>query len=217
MRTITSKPRKKPPRTGSTAMLRLMQNVAVVASLFLICTCSLYAQMEFKGTVASLFTDERLFKAGDLITVLVNERVQGQNRTQFRSQRGTNVEAEFGAGPGKVFGFLNPFSGGVETQNDFDSRVQNNKLLSFITEISVRVVRTDELGNLFLEGSKVVEMPDEKQVIFLTGVARNRDISPQNTISSTQIADLRLTMNAKGEAEEARRPTLFNRIFGWFF
>lgn len=217
MRTITSKPRKKPPRTGSTAMLRLMQNVAVVASLFLICTCSLYAQMEFKGAVASLFTDERLFKAGDLITVLVNERVQGQNRTQFRSQRGTNVEAEFGAGPGKVFGFLNPFSGGVETQNDFDSRVQNNKLMSVITEISVRVVRTDELGNLFLEGSKVVEMPDEKQVIVVTGVARSRDISPQNTINSSQVADLRLTMNAKGEAEEARRPTLFNRIFGWFF
>ena len=217
MRTITSKPRKKPPRTSSTAMPRLMQNVVVVAGLVLICTCSVFAQMEFKGSVASLFTDERLFKAGDLITVLVNERMQGQNRTQFRSQRGSNIAAEFGAGPGKVFNFLNPFSGEVQTQNDFDSRVQNNKLMSVITEISVRVVRTDELGNLFLEGSKVVEMPDEKQVVVLIGVARSRDISPQNTINSSQVADLRLTMNAKGEAEEARRPTLFNRIFGWFF
>ena len=217
MRTITSKPRKKPPRTNSNAMPRLMQNVVIVASLVLVCTSSLIAQMEFKGSVASLFTDERLFKVGDLITVLVSERMQGQNRTQFRSQRGSNISGEFGAGPGKVFNFLNPFSGEVQSQNDFDSRVQNNKLMSVTTEVSVRVVRTDELGNLFLEGSKVIEMPDEKQLVILTGVARSRDISPQNTIGSSQIADLRVTMNAKGEAEEARRPTLFNRIFGWFF
>ncbi len=217
MRTITSKPKKKPPRTGSTAMLRLMQNVAVVASLFLICTCSLYAQMEFKGAVASLFTDERLFKAGDLITVLINESVQGINNSQFRSERETDLEATFGTGPGKLFGFLNPFSGGIETQNDFESRVQNYKRSTYVTQISARVVRTDELGNLYLEGSKVVEMPDEKQVVALTGVARNRDITTQNTINSSQIADLRITMSTKGEAEEARHPTLFNRIFGWFF
>ncbi|OGF97832.1 MAG: hypothetical protein A3F83_06245 [Candidatus Glassbacteria bacterium RIFCSPLOWO2_12_FULL_58_11] len=194
-----------------------MFDVAVTACLALAWAVSLQAQMEFRGNVASLFTDERLFKVGDVLTVDINERVQGQNRAQFRSQRGTSVEATFGAGPGKVFGLLNPFTGDASSTNNFNSRLQNDKLSSFITNISVRVVRSDELGNLYLEGSKVIDLPDEKQLVVLTGIARSRDVSAQNTISSTQLADLHITMNAKGEGEEARRPSLFNRLFNWFF
>jgi flagellar L-ring protein precursor FlgH len=154
---------------------------------------------------------------GDVVTVLVNEKMQGVNNAQFRTQRGTTVSADFGAGPGKVFGLLNPFSGSVQSKDNFDSRVQNNKMSTFVTQISARVVRSDELGNLYLEGSKVIEMPDEKQVVSLTGIARSRDITGQNTIVSSQLADLRLTMKGKGEAEDARRPSIFNRIFNWFF
>ncbi|MFH1070998.1 MAG: flagellar basal body L-ring protein FlgH [Candidatus Glassbacteria bacterium] len=218
MRTEKSIPVTRPPRTQpASAPPRLMQSVAVAASLALMFTVQLFAQLEFKGSVASLFTDERAFKVGDVITVEVNERMQGINNAQFRSQRGTDVQAEFGVGPGKVFGFLNPFGGQVSSQNDFDSRVQNNKLSTFVTQISARVVRVDDVGNLYLEGSKVIEMPDEKQVVAITGVARSRDISPANSIGSSQLADLQVTMKGKGEAEDARRPTLFNRIFGWFF
>ena len=217
MRTEKSKPKNRPPRTGSTVSPRLLHNTVFIVFLSLVFSANLVGQMEFRGPVASLFTDERLFKEGDVITVLINESMQGVNRSQFRSQRGTDVQADFGVGPGKLFGLFNPFSGQVSSQNDFDSRVQNNKLTTFVTQISARVVRAEPRGILYLEGSKVVEMPDEKLLVSLSGVARSRDISPQNTIVSSQLADLRITMKGKGEAEEARRPTLFNRIFGWFF
>ena len=105
----------------------------------------------------------------------------------------------------------------VSTQNDFDSRVQNNKLTTFTTQISTRVIRTDELGNLYLEGSKVINLPDEQQVVVLSGVARSRDINQQNSIMSTQLADLHVDFKGKGEAEDVRRPSLFTRIFAWFF
>jgi flagellar L-ring protein precursor FlgH len=196
---------------------RLAHSVAVAASLALILGAQAFAQYEFKGNVASLFTDERAYKVGDVITVEIEEKVQGQNNAQFRSQRGSDVSANFGTGPGKVFGLLNPFSGGASTQNDFDSRVQNNKLTTFTTQISTRVIRTDDLGNLYLEGSKVINLPDEQQVVVLSGVARSRDIGLDNSVSSTQLADLHVDFKGKGEAEDARRPTLFTRIFGWFF
>ncbi len=217
MRTIKSKPKNIPPRSGHPPQPRILNNLMGVAVLILLWVVPLAGQMEFRGPVASLFTDERLYKAGDVITVVISERVSGVNRQQFRSQRGTETQAEFGAGPGKVFGLLNPFSGQISAQNNFDSRIQNNKLSTFATDVSVRVVRTDELGNLFLEGSKVVDLPDEKLVIFLTGVARSRDVTPQNTILSSQVANLQVTMKSKGEAEEARSPSIFNRILGWFF
>ena len=218
MRTNQSNQVTRPPRTRpSSASPQIMQSVAVAASLVLALACQLFAQLEFKGNVASLFTDERAFKVGDVIAVEINERVQGINNAQFRSQRGTDVQAEFGAGAGKVFGLLNPFGGQISSTNDFDSRVQNNKLSTFTTQISTRVVNVDELGNLYLEGSKVIEMPDEKQVVVITGVARSRDITNQNTVGSSQLANLQVTMKGKGEAEDSRRPTLFNRILSWFF
>lgn len=218
MRTPESKPAPaRPARTDCRAEQRLASSVAVAACLMLALGVQVFAQLEFKGNVASLFTDERAFKVGDVISVEINEMLQGQNNAQFRSQRGSDVSAEFGAGPAKVFGLFNPFSGEVSTQNDFDSRVQNNKLTTFVTQISTRVIRTDELGNLYLEGSKVINLPDEEQVVVLSGVARSRDVTQQNTILSTQIANLRVTFKGKGEAEDARRPSLFTRIFQWFF
>lgn len=217
MRTIKSKPKSIPPRSGHPPQPRILNNLMGVAVLILLWVVPLAGQMEFRGPVASLFTDERLYKAGDVITVVISERISGVNRQQSRSQRGTETEVEFGAGPSKVFGLLNPFSGQVSAQNNFDSRIQNNKLSTFATDVSVRVARTDELGNLFLEGSKVVDLPDEKLVVFLTGVARSLDVTPQNTILSSQLANLQVTMKSKGEAEDARHPSIFNRILGWFF
>jgi flagellar L-ring protein FlgH len=218
MRTAQSKQTKhRPPRTDCRTAGQLASSVAVATCLMLILSIQVYAQSEFKGNVASLFTDERSYKVGDVITVEINERLQGQNNAQFRSQRGSDVSVDFGAGPGKVFGLLNPFSGEASSQNDFDSRVQNNKLTSFTTQISTRVIRTDELGNLYLEGSKVINLPDEQQVVLISGVARSRDITQQNSIQSTQLADLHVDLKGKGEAEDARRPSLFTRVFQWFF
>ncbi|MBN2290281.1 MAG: flagellar basal body L-ring protein FlgH [Candidatus Glassbacteria bacterium] len=217
MRTIKSKPRSFPPRSGPPPQPRILNNLLGAAALVILWAVPLLGQMEFRGPVSSLFTDERLYKSGDVVTIIVDERVSGVNRQQFRSQRGTQTQAEFGAGPGKVFGLLNPFSGEISAQNNFDSRIQNNKLSTFATNVSVRVARTDELGNLFLEGSKVVDLPDEKLVVFITGVARSQDVTPQNTVLSSQLANLQVTMKSKGEAEDARRPTIFNRILGWFF
>ena len=217
MRTIKSKPKKFPPRCGPPPRPQIIIKLLGAAVLIILWTVPLAGQMEFRGPVASLFSDERLYKGGDVITIIVDERVSGVNRQQFRSQRGSETQAEFGAGPSKVFGLLNPFSGEVSAQNNFDSRIQNNKLSTFATNVSVRVVRTDELANLFLEGSKVVNLPDEKLVVFISGVARSRDVTPQNTILSSQLANLQVTMKSKGEAEDARHPTLFNRILNWFF
>lgn len=218
MRTVKSKlTPHRPPRTDCRTAQQLLHSVAVAACLTLILGMQAFAQLEFKGNVASLFTDERSFKVGDVIMVQIDERLQGQNNAQFRSQRGSDVSVNFGAGPGKVFGLLNPFSGKSSTQNDFDSRVQNNKLTTFTTQVSTRVIRTDELGNLYLEGSKVINLPDEQQVVMVSGVARSRDVTQQNTILSTQLADLHVDLKGKGEVEDARRPSLFTRVFQWFF
>lgn len=217
MRTSLSNRKNLPPRTGAEGLPSFAAAIATASLVFLVAAGGAFAQMEFRGPVASLFTDDRLYKQGDVVTVLIDESVQGVNNVRTRSQRGTDVQADFGAGPARVFGIFNPFSGNVQTQNDFDSRVQNNKSSTFSTQVSARVVRTDELGNLYIEGSKVVNMPDENRVVSISGIARSQDVTAQNTIRSSQLADLQVSMKGKGEVEEMRRPTLFNRIFGWFF
>ncbi len=217
MRTAQSNRKNLPPRSGAEGLPRLASTLMLVALAFCLGATRLAAQMEFRGGTASLFTDDRLYKQGDVVTIVIDERIQGVNNARFRSQRGSSVSANFGTGAGKVFGMLNPFSGSAESQNDFDSRVQNNKTSTFSAEIAARVVKTDDLGNLYLEGSKVVNMPDENRVIRISGIARSQDVSAENTINSSQIAELQVTLKGKGEAEEMRRPSIFNRIFGWFF
>ena len=219
MRKTNSIKKNSPPRSGPVMLPNNLINILGPAAVLLVmlAVIPLKAQMEFRGPTASLFSDERLFKVGDVISIVVNERTSGVNNAQFRSQRGAETDVQFGTGAGKVFGMFNPFSGGVSSQNDFDSRVQNNKLTTFTTQVSAMVVRTDELGNLYVEGSKVIELPDEKQVVAISGIVRSRDVTAQNTVESSQVANLQVAYKGKGEAEDARHPSLFNRILGWFF
>ena len=72
-------------------------------------------------------------------------------------------------------------------------------------------------GNLVIDGSKVVEINEEKEIIKITGIVRPEDIGTNNTIYSYKISDANITYSGKGVADRGRRPGIFARIFNVLF
>ena len=70
-------------------------------------------------------------------------------------------------------------------------------------------------GNLLLQGSKEVSVSGEVQVVTLTGIARPKDISPDNVLYSTNLAEARIHITGSGPLNEAQRRTLVSRLFDW--
>ena len=83
--------------------------------------------------------------------------------------------------------------------------------------IAVRVTKVLDNGNLVIEGTKVVEVNDEKGLIKVTGIVRPRDIQPNNMIYSSSIADAQITYSGKGAVNDGHRPGVLARLINWIF
>ncbi len=60
-------------------------------------------------------------------------------------------------------------------------------------------------GTLVLEGRKQITTDDEYQRFLVTGICRAEDVSADNTVLSTQIADFNLRKTHKGNVRNATK------------
>lgn len=185
--------------------------ISVLASLS-------YAQQASGGQTVSkggLIADVRAKKIGDIVTILINEtaRASNDNATQTNKQNQLDATADFGGS------FLNNLSGSVssQTQNQYRGSGRVSTSGTFTMQISATIIEVKEDGGFLVRGSREVETNGEKVVTVVEGVIRPEDISRDNTISSSKIADARIFHQGTGVATQAHRPGLFTRILNWIF
>jgi flagellar L-ring protein precursor FlgH len=70
-------------------------------------------------------------------------------------------------------------------------------------------------GNLEIRARKSIRVNTEEQKIELTGVIRPADITPQNTVASSVIADARILVNGEDRFTNAETPGLLERAFSF--
>lgn len=167
------------------------------------------------GQHQSLFTDIKAHKVGDILTVIVSEQNRASNQVSIKTQKSTKAEAKGGPGIG-VLSF-NLFDADIENKVTFDGKGDNIRNNSLTAKISVTVVALKPNSDLIIEGSRMIGISNDKEVITLTGVVRQKDITPQNTIASYLIADAQISYTGKGAASTAARPGIFTRILNFLF
>ena len=69
---------------------------------------------------------------------------------------------------------------------------------NFDTKISAIIDETYQNGNYFIKGNKEVIIDGQKQEIVITGVIRPYDITSDNSINSSQIANLKMLYKKDG-------------------
>ena len=72
--------------------------------------------------------------------------------------------------------------------------------------ITARVVDVLANGNMLIEGRRNVLVNNEDQIIVLTGTVRPRDITPDNLVNSTHIADARIAYSGEGIISDRQKP-----------
>ncbi len=160
-----------------------------------------------------LGSDVRARQLDDLITVVVSEQAsavaQGTTKTQRQSTLSSSVTAA--GGPTKAAGALANLAG-LNTQSALNGQGATTRSTQLTTTLSARVAGVLPNGYLVVEGSKAVNVNSEQQVVTVRGVVRPTDLTAGNTISSTQIAQMELTINGKGVVTDSvRRPFILWR------
>lgn len=172
------------------------------------------------STIAVRTPEPQRIQVHDQITVIVREDKQAVTNAKLESKKDWKVDSaleqwfrldkddrlvgQFPQGPpGVDFDFKGDYKG--------EGRV--NRKDSLITRIQATVVDVKPNGTLVLEARKEIQIDEEKQAVTLTGTCRAADVSAQNTILSTQIADLTIRTRHSGAARDATRRGWLMRAF----
>lgn len=165
---------------------------------------------EVRGT--SLFSDVRAWRVGDVVTIIIREN----SSASANSKTETSFESGMSGGAGEGLLDLVPMWG-LDYESDYsgDGKTQRTGRLS--AQMSARIVELLPNSQYRVEGRREVRINGEFETIVLTGIVRGHDISPDNSVLSTKVADAKITYDGKGDVGHAGEPGLFTKIINWLF
>lgn len=161
---------------------------------------------------ASLFADKKDLQIGDIIQIVIDEDLsqKSDNKRELTSDRNNQLGGGMFAsmGGGSLGGTLGSAQDSFNTNLGVDFRtkssssdkgkVKTQMSEKFKTTISAIIEETYENGNYYIKGNKEVLLDNQKQEVVITGIIRPYDISPENSIGSSQIANLKLLYKKDG-------------------
>ena len=90
--------------------------------------------------------------------------------------------------------------------SEFDGSGSTSRSGDLSAFMTARVTDVMGNGNLRIEGTREIEVNNEKQFITLTGIVRRRDIDAENVILSTFVSDARIAYSGVGVVDDRQRP-----------
>ncbi len=171
------------------------------------------------GNLSEMFINTKAHRVGDIVTIKIVENSKATNKATTKTDRTSDTSV----GLTEFFGlerrfpssknFFNPFSPVTsEYSNAFDGSGSTARSGALNAYISARIIQIRPNGNLIIEGNREVRVNHENQIITLTGEIRPRDISPENIVQSTYIADARISYSGSGVLNDQQRPGWLARI-----
>ncbi len=166
---------------------------------------SIYSNSQ-KGLFAA---DRRASKVGDILTVSLSENFSASKSQSAKSAKKAAMK----------FDFPNIMTAGVDdamfdssSDKSFDgsgSAGQNNSLRG---ELSVTVTKVFDNGNMEILGQKKLTLNNGDEYIRLLGVIRPEDISNQNTVLSSRIANAKISYTGAGDIADTSKKGWFSRL-----
>ncbi|MBF0358066.1 MAG: flagellar basal body L-ring protein FlgH [Magnetococcales bacterium] len=164
----------------------------------------------------TLFLDNKARNIGDIITVKVSESSSAENDATSELKRGNSTASTLG-GMLDLTTVLKSdqtlATATASSQNDFKGSGNTTRESTLTATISCLVTEVLGNGNLRIEGRRDITINHENQFILLSGIVRPEDITPENTVTSAQIADARIDYSGDGDLDDQQRPNWLNRFF----
>lgn len=164
-----------------------------------------------RSYVMTLFQDRRAYRVGDMLTITLDEKTSSSKRADTRY--GKSSDASFGADVSGSNITPKKFSGGINSNRDFDGSAQTSQKNSLQGAITVVVAGVLPNGNLQVRGEKWLKLNQGDEYIRLSGLVRVEDIDGLNRVSSQRLADARISYTGRGTMADTNSPGWLTRFF----
>ncbi|NWB91823.1 flagellar basal body L-ring protein FlgH [Pseudomonas agarici] len=172
------------------------------------------------GFEQNLYSDRKAFRVGDIITITLNEATQASKNasSNLSKKSATNIglSSLFGSTPNTN----NPLGGGdlslsagYSGNRATDGSAKAGQSNSLTGSITVTVADVLPNGIIAVRGEKWMTLNTGDELVRIAGLVRADDISTDNTVSSTRVADARITYSGTGSFADTSQPGWFDRFF----
>jgi flagellar L-ring protein FlgH len=168
-------------------------------------------------------TPPRKFRPHDLITIIVKQNKKRESEAKLDTEKKWDINGklsewfrfypEHHLGSDKLSNGQPSFK--FQFDNKYENDGQNDREDKFETRIQARVIDVKPNGNLVIEARQHETHDEEIIEITVTGICRSEDVTPANTILSTQIAELTLVEQNRGAVRDATQRGWIPRLLDW--
>ncbi|MBI7821013.1 flagellar basal body L-ring protein FlgH [Pseudomonas aeruginosa] len=170
------------------------------------------------GFEQNLYDDRKAFRVGDIITL--NEKTQASKKANSDIQKDSKTKMGLTSLFGSGMTTNNPIGGGdlslsAEYGGSRDAKgdSQAGQSNSLTGSITVTVAEVLPNGILSVRGEKWMTLNTGNELVRIAGLVRADDIATDNTVSSTRVADARITYSGTGAFADASQPGWLDRFF----
>ncbi|MBB5144768.1 flagellar basal body L-ring protein FlgH [Desulfovibrio intestinalis] len=172
----------------------------------------------------TLFSDSRARRVGDIVVVKLVENTKAQNKAETTAKKGGandyQVGALFGQSSSGFIPFLNvgPTSKvgvpalSTTSTSDLSATGKTKRENYVTTSLAARVLRVLPGGLLQIEGAREIRVNEETEYMVVRGMVRSKDVSADNSVLSTQIADASIEYYGRGVLADKQKPGWFTRL-----
>jgi len=164
-----------------------------------------------------IFTDRKARNIGDIVTIVIDEKSEGENNANTETKRtsltAANITGMYQMNPDRTIMSGYKLGGGMDNNHKGEGKTNRDGLLK--GRISARVVRVLPNGNLIIEGRRMLTVNSEDQFMVITGLIRPEDVTSDNLIFSQYISDARIVYAGKGVVDDKMRPGWMARVVDW--
>jgi len=207
-----------------------MKHAMVLSAILTVCAAgfagadSLFTQSsEEAGTLVSEKANR--FEPGDIVTVLVREEIESSVVADTNTKKESDVDARSNPANNTFLvdrdglNLIRPEqlpNWNIEAENEFKTQGRTRRSSTLTTTITCVVTEVLPNGNIRLKGERKVSINREDSILHVTGLVRSKDVQPDNTVLSTQMADVQLDLRGKGPLWNNQRRGLVTRFLDWF-
>jgi flagellar L-ring protein FlgH len=165
----------------------------------------------FQGYYTALTSGARASQPGDILTILLVERMMASKSNSAATAR----NGGFGLTPPTtgLLSAIKPSDIAMSGDQSFKGKGDAAQSNSLSGELSVTVAEVYPNGTVLVRGEKMLTLSRGEERVQLSGIVRLVDISPDNRVASTRVADARIHYTGKGEIARATRQGWLQRFF----
>lgn len=165
------------------------------------------------------------FEIGDIITVLVREKIEASTTADTNTKKESDVQSQAAESANEFFVADDPGfnitdkerlpNWDLSSENETKTTGKTRRISELESTVPCRVVAAQPNGILTIAGQRKVTVNREDSMLSVSGSLRAEDVSPGNTIPSTLLADASVVLSGKGPLWNNQRRGWLTRMLDW--